>query len=212
MTGADLDPISELFLTVECDEAAAGRLAAALEVHAVASVLLLPPATAALSVVRPLIAIAQAAGAATLIHKDAGLALSTMSDGVHLPHTKDATSEYRAARGMLGSRLIVGADAGPTRHSAMVLAESGADYIGFGLDGEEGSVAVGRRLERIVWWAEIFEVPCVALEVETAEEAEALAGAGADFIGITLRAGEDASVAAQRVGQIANALAAAGFL
>jgi len=61
---------------------------------------------------------------------------------------------------------------------AMTLAEMGADYIAFGgapLDSEQ-------RAELVAWWSEIFQIPCVALDVEDAEEAARLAKLGADFV------------------------------
>jgi hypothetical protein len=45
-----------------------------------------------------------------------------------------------------------------------------------------------RREELISWWAPIFEVQCVAFDVEAAEEAQELAAAGADFIAVALPA------------------------
>ena len=43
-----------------------------------------------------------------------------------------------------------------------------------------------RRNELIAWWAEIFQTPCVALDVETPEDAALLARAGADFVAVRL--------------------------
>jgi thiamine-phosphate pyrophosphorylase len=201
----------QLFLTLACDAAAGDRLAAALEVAAPASVLLapadagpLPPHAAAL------VAAIQARGIAALVLDDARRALDLGADGVHLAHTKDSTARYRWAREFLGPRLIVGADAGASRHDAMVLGEEGADYVAFGLgpDRRDRDAEAGLRLDLVAWWAELFEVPCVALDVERAEEAAELARAGADFIGVALPADEGAVAAAARLGAIAEALRA----
>ena len=63
----------------------------------------------------------------------------------------------------------------------------------------------------MTWWADIFEIPVVAFDIETAREAGELADAGADFVAATLpldRPGEaDAAwaadlIAAVRPGQI----------
>src|SRR5262249_47269195 len=88
------------------------------------------------------------------------------------------------ARDILGTRFIVGVDVGRSRHDAMSIAEEGADYIGFGIPPhvEDRASAAERRAELIFWWSEIFEVPCVAFDVETVEEASVLAAGGADFI------------------------------
>jgi thiamine-phosphate pyrophosphorylase len=71
-----------------------------------------------------------------------------------------------------------------TRHDAMVAAEAGADYVMFGEPD-----AAGRRpafeavAERVAWWAELFETPCVGFAASL-EELEPLAAAGADFIAL----------------------------
>ena len=90
----------------------------------------------------------------------------------------------------------------------MTLAEAGADYIAFGApphlkDRDKGRA---RRDELIAWWAEIFEAPCVAFDVETPQEAEALARAGADFIAIRLPAATAPAATRQFVADIAAAL------
>ena len=62
-----------------------------------------------------------------------------------------------------------------------------------------------RLAELIAWWAEIFEVPCVPWDVETAEEAESLAGLGADFIALSTAIWQAEGVA-RRIATIAAAL------
>ena len=63
-----------------------------------------------------------------------------------------------------------------------------------------------RRDELIAWWGEIFEVPCVALDVETREEAEALSWVGADFVGIRLAAGATPAATREFVAGVAAAI------
>ncbi|MBO0766500.1 MAG: thiamine phosphate synthase, partial [Hyphomicrobiaceae bacterium] len=118
---------------------------------------------------------------------------------------------YRAARETLGKGGVVGVDAGISRHAAMVLAEAGADYVGFGAPAHlnDREKARGRREDLVSWWAPIFEVPCVAFDVETSEEAQQLAGAGADFVAVTLPA--DAPAARELVNAIARSLAEGGI-
>jgi len=69
-----------------------------------------------------------------------------------------------------------------------------------------GDKARARRDELIAWWAEIFEAPCVAFDVETPEEAEALSRAGADFIAIRLPVGATPAATRELVAGIAAAL------
>jgi thiamine-phosphate pyrophosphorylase len=182
-------PLSKTRLYVVVDERidpqAVARLVAAIDV---AALLVAPTAEAGLDAraARPLIDLARAKGIAALIAADAGLARTLRADGVHLPWSKDVAARYGEAREILGGRFIVGADAGRSRHDAMILGEAGADYVGFGIPPHVGDRAAARerQLELIEWWGEIFEVPCVAFDVETAEEAAALSEAGADFVAL----------------------------
>lgn len=136
----------------------------------------------------PAVAQIQALGIAALIAGDAPLARIVKADGVHLPVSKSALAAYGEARETLGTRFIVGIDVGRTRHDAMSLAENGADYIAFGIPThvEDRETARTRRRELIAWWSEIFEIPCVAFDVETPDDARDLADAGADFIALRI--------------------------
>jgi len=154
---------------------------------------------------RPLVELAQKKDIAALIEGDAQLARTLRADGVHLPWSKDIAARYAEAREILGTRYIIGVDVGRSRHDAMSFAEDGADYIAFGIPPhvEDRASAAERRLELIFWWSEIFEVPCVAFDVDSAEAATALAAAGADFVAIRL--GVD--LASADYAELASALA-----
>jgi thiamine-phosphate pyrophosphorylase len=202
--------VSQLYIVVEAGEAAPERLSAALDAAQIASVLIVPATGATLDPgsAQPLVEMAQKANAAALLAGDAQLVRTLRADGVHLNVTKDLVGAYEAARGILGNRGIVGVDVGISRHDAMTLAETGADYIAFGApphlkDRDKGRA---RRDELIAWWGDIFEVPCVALDVETREEAEALSRAGADFIGFRLASGATPVATRDVVAGIAAAL------
>src|SRR5262249_56843995 len=69
-----------------------------------------------------------------------------------------------------------------TGHDSMTAGEMGADYVLFGepdADGQRPSAqAIAERLE---WWAELFEPPCVGFATSP-EEAYEFAAAGADFV------------------------------
>ncbi len=138
-------------------------------------------------VIAALIADIQKLGIAALV-TDAALARIVKADGVHLPASKSIVEVYREARETLSGRLIAGADAGRSRHDAMTLGEAGADYVAFGIPAhvEDRETAAGRRRDLVAWWSEIFEIPCVAFDVATPEDAEDLVQAGADFIAVHL--------------------------
>ena len=114
-------------------------------------------------------------GIAFLVENDSELALILGADGLHLADAEE--NSYAQARARLGNAAIVGVSCGENRHTAMTFAEMGADYIAFG-----APLAGERHAELIAWWSEIFQVPCVVLDVEDAEVAAQLAKLGADFV------------------------------
>jgi len=192
---------TRLCAVIEAGEAALGHLAAALATAEVACVLIAPARGAGLEAhaAGPLVEAAQRRNAAALIVEDTQLARALRADGVHLSLAKTGTSRYGG---------IVGVDAGISRHDAMSVAEDGADYVAFGAPAhlKDRAKARVRRDELVAWWAEIFEAPCVALDVETPEEAEALARAGADFVGLRLPCAAPAAATRELVGAIAAVL------
>lgn len=175
-----------------------------------AAVLLIEANGANESTLRALVTAAQRRGIAALIDGDAELARKMGADGVHVASSADLTTNFAGARGILGGEAIVGADAGGSRHDAMTVAEAGADYVAFGIPAHaaDNEDAAADRLELVQWWAEIFEVPVVAFDVATADEARDLAQAGAEFIAVRIPAEIDLDAMAEALQDIAAALAA----
>lgn len=207
---AEAQSSCQICTVIEAGDAAPDRLGAALAAASIASVVIGPAAGRALdaAAAKPLVEMARNAGAAALIAGDAGLARTLGADGVHLGGVKDLAAAFEEARGTLGQRGVVGVDPGISRHDAMTLAEAGADYVAFGAPAhlKDRDKARARREELIAWWADIFEVPCVAFDVETAAEAEALAWAGADFIAVALPTGQSPAAARELIAAIAAAI------
>lgn len=176
--------MSQLCVTIPTLEGAEldQLLAQIFETSAIAAVVIAPRDGAQLSAqtVLPIVAAVQKAGAAALISGDSQLARVVKADGVHLPAQLDSVAAAEEAREILGRGAIVGVDAGRSRHTAMELGELGVDYVAFACGGAEADDG----LDLAIWWAELFEIPVVALGVTEAETASALAAADADFISI----------------------------
>lgn len=184
------------------------RLEAALAAAGCASVTLRSgrtPLTAAACA--PLVAAIQRRGAAALIEEDARLARTLKADGVVVEAGKAAAAAYEEARSMVGKGAIVGVLCGRSRHAAMEAAEAGADFVAFGL--QIGLQVANRadsdgQVDMIDWWAEKFEVPCVATEVESVESSRALVEAGADFLSVAISDGSTLDEIASLVRAIAR--------
>ncbi len=133
------------------------------------------------AIVAPLVKAAVSADCALVLENDARLAARLGADGVHVAGAGEALDE--ALDGLKPER-IVGAGGLHTRHEAMTAGEKGADYVMFGEPrSDPHAMPLEPLLERIGWWAEIFETPCVAY-AETLEAAQRLAQAGADFVAL----------------------------
>ena len=176
--------VARLYLVTPQDPAGlAERLAQALDAADVAAVLLrLPQADERTQVnhAKALAPTVQGKGAALLLDGHPDLAARAGADGAHL----SGIEAFMTALATLKPAHIAGCGRLATRHDAMVVAEAGADYVMFGEPD-----AAGRRpafdavAERVAWWAELFETPCVGFAASL-EELEPLTAAGADFIAL----------------------------
>jgi thiamine-phosphate pyrophosphorylase len=119
-------------------------------------------------------------GAALLLDGHPELAVRAGADGAHLT----GSDALVAALASLKPDRIAGCGGLDSRDDAMIVAEAGADYVMFG----EPDLA-GRRpsfdaiVERVAWWAEVFEIPCVGFAAAL-DEIEPLTAAGADFVAV----------------------------
>src|SRR5262245_37323744 len=130
--------------------------------------------------IKALAAVVQPQGVALLLDGHAALAARAGADGAHLTGIDAFTPEIQGLR----PGRIAGCGGLTTRHDAMLAGERGADYVMFGEpDGAGRRPSFEAILERVEWWAELFEIPCVGFAA-TPGEAGPLARVGADFIAI----------------------------
>lgn len=158
-------PAARLYLvTPALTNVAAARdlLGPALAAADIAAVLMRLPAAderTLINRVREIAPLVQERGAALLLDGRADLVARAGADGAHLT----GTAALQEAVGALKPDRIAGAGGLESRHDAMVAAEAGADYVMFGepdAAGKRPSFAAIR--ERVEWWAEVFQIPCVA--------------------------------------------------
>jgi thiamine-phosphate pyrophosphorylase len=124
--------------------------------------------------------VAQDKGAALLLDGRADLVARAGCDGAHLT----GLAAFTEALDRLKPDRIAGCGGLATRHDAMVAAEAGADYVMFGEPDETGArPSFAAVEERVAWWAEVFEFPCVGYAASPAE-VRPLAEAGADFVAL----------------------------
>jgi thiamine-phosphate pyrophosphorylase len=122
----------------------------------------------------------QGKGAALLLAGHPELVARAGADGAHL----SGIEPLAAAMGTLKPDRIAGCGGLSTRHDAMLAAEAGADYVMFGEpDSRQRRPSFDAVLERVAWWADVFEIPCVGFATSFDEIAR-LAGAGADFVAV----------------------------
>lgn len=130
-----------------------------------------------LSRIKTLAPIVQASGAALLLDGHADLVARGGADGAHL---RGIEAMQEALPGLKPDR-IAGVGELFTRHDAMLAGET-ADYVLFGEPDTHGQRPAAEAIsERLQWWAELFEPPCVGYAA-TREEAGEFAAAGADFV------------------------------
>jgi thiamine-phosphate pyrophosphorylase len=131
-----------------------------------------------ISRLKQLVPAIQNAGAALLVEGHVELVARAGADGAHV--TGIATLEE--ALPSLKPDRIAGVGGLATRHDSMAAGESGADYVLFGESDAKGErPSVEAIAERLQWWDELFEPPCVGFAASLTEAAE-FAAAGADFV------------------------------
>jgi thiamine-phosphate pyrophosphorylase len=186
------EPSARLYLLTPVLRAAddvAPKLGQACATGAVAAVLLrFAPADERTLVnqIKTLVTVTQEHGAAALVAVDgevdlAAVAVRGGADGVH---TQAGIAAVRDLRQRLKGDRIVGAGNLRSKHEAMETGEAEVDYVMFGEPRPDGFVPpFDTVVERAAWWAEIFQIPCVAY-APSLDAVSELARTGAEFIAV----------------------------
>lgn len=153
-------------------------LLAAADVAAVLLRLKITDQRTMISRAKALAPVIQNAGAALLLDGHVELVARAGADGAHvtgLAALEDALPSLKPDR-------IAGIGGLATRHDSMAAGELGADYVMFGEPDRNGQRPSTEAIaERLQWWEELFEPPCIGFAVSREEAAE-FAAAGADFV------------------------------
>jgi thiamine-phosphate pyrophosphorylase len=179
-------PVPRLYLItppIVAADAFSSQLTAAMEAGDVAAVRLrLADADerTLINCAKTLAAAVQDKNAALLLDGRADLVARAGADGAHMT----GISAFTEALEQLKPERIAGVGGLASRHDAMAAAEKEADYVMFGEPDATGArPAFAAIEERVAWWAEVFEIPCVGYAASM-EDIAPLVAAGADFIAL----------------------------
>jgi len=144
-------------------------------------------------IVKALIDVTEPLGVALLIDAPS-LVMRAGADGAHMRVTTDTLEKLvpDAIKSLKKEDRILGIGGLRAKHDAMIAGEYDVDYVSFGDPAPDGYVPpIDQIAERAGWWAEIFNVPCVAHAASLADVAT-LTKVGADFISLREAIWDDA--------------------
>ena len=188
-------------------DALAPALSRALAAADIAAVLLrLVPADerTLINRIKTLAPLVQERGAALVLDGYPDLVARSGADGAHLT----GIEALQAALPTLKPARIAGVGGLHTRHDAMLAGEADPDYLMFGLPEDGVSPPLNATLERVSWWAEVCQLPCVGYAA-SADAVAPLAGAGADFVALGSFVWNDPAAPETAIQAAAEAVAAA---
>jgi thiamine-phosphate pyrophosphorylase len=119
-----------------------------------------------------------------LLNDNAGLARDVGADGVHLGQDDGALED---ARTKLGFDAMIGVTCHDSRHLAFLAGDAGADYVAFGafFPTKTKKTKFTAKPDLLTWWAEIAEIPCLAIGGITPANCAPLIEAGAHFLAVS---------------------------
>jgi thiamine-phosphate pyrophosphorylase len=124
------------------------------------------------------------------------------ADGAHM----SGIAALEEALPSLKPDRIAGVGGLTTRHDSMTAGELGADYVLFGEPDAQGKRPSTQAIaERLQWWAELFEPPCIGYAA-TPEDVGTFVVAGADFILVDDLVWSDARGANVALAEISQAM------
>jgi thiamine-phosphate pyrophosphorylase len=182
----DIKPPRLMLFTPKIADAAAfaaplGAAMAAGDVAAVVLDLADADERSLVNAVKRLAPVVQGRDSALLIADHPQIVARGGADGLHLSQPVGLGAAFDLLR---DQDRIVGAGGMRLRDDAMTAAETGVDYVMFGDRRGDGSFPpLDSVVERAIWWAGIFEVPCVAFAPEL-DAIDDLARTGAEFIAL----------------------------
>jgi thiamine-phosphate pyrophosphorylase len=155
-----------------------------------------------ISKVKTLAPAIQNAGAALLLEGHVELVARAGADGAHL----SGIAVLEEALPTLKPDRIAGVGGLETRHDSMLAGELGVDYVLFGEPDAQGKRPSAEAVaERLDWWAELFEPPCIGYAASR-QEAYEFARAGADFVLVDVAVWADTRGASAALAEIGQAI------
>lgn len=131
----------------------------------------------------PLVAAAQAAGAAVMIAGEPRVASRLKADGVHVEEKKAELADIVARH---QREMMVGAGGAATRDEALELGETQPDYLFFGRFGYDNRPGPHpRNLSLGQWWSQMVRIPCIVQGGADLASLTDVARAGVDFVALS---------------------------
>lgn len=168
---------------------------------------------AQVNAVKILAPVVQKHGTALIVEASAAVAARGGADGCHLQFESQRLADAVAS---LSPQRMVGVGGLKSRDDAMEAGDRGADYVMFGEPIMSRHAEKNGQLppfhavvERVGWWAELFEVPVIGFAPDM-EGAAALAAVSADFVALSDPVWNHAGGPNSGVAEALAALAGAG--
>jgi len=130
----------------------------------------------------PLVAAAQALGAAVIVDGNSRIAGRIGADGMQFGQDPQALAD---AIDKFSPKFMVGTANVKTRHNALVIGELQPDYLMFGKPGGDTRPEPHpKNIDLGNWWSSMVEIPCIVLGGSDLESVVNVAKCGAEFVAV----------------------------